>query len=179
MVRPGTHQRKPVVRPGNMPGPPSWICAPAPSTSAPVDILRGTPKRHFVDPSLAVAALGADPARLLADPETLGLLFESLVIRDLRIYAQTLGASVLHYRENTGLEADAVIQLREGRWAALEVKLGQHRVDQAAANLIRVAARVDSTRHGAPAFLAAITGWGDAHHRDDGVLLLPLGVLGA
>ena len=141
-------------------------------------ILRGTPKRHFVDPSLAVAALGADPARLLADPETLGLLFESLVIRDVRVYAQTLGGSVFHYRENTGLEADAIIQLRDGRWAAAEVKLGQHLIDEAANRLRRVADHVDVERHGGPAFLAVITGWGYAYRRADGVFVLPIGALG-
>jgi predicted AAA+ superfamily ATPase len=141
-------------------------------------ILRGTPKRHFVDPSLAVAALGADPTRLLGDPETLGLLFESLVTRDLRVYAQSLGGAVFHYRENTGLEADAIVQLRDGRWAAAEVKLGQHLIDQAANRLRRVADHVDAERHGAPAFLAVITGWGYAYRRPDGVFVLPIGTLG-
>ena len=142
-------------------------------------ILRGTPKRHFVDPSLAVAALSADPTRLLADPETLGLLFESLVIRDLRVYAQGRGGSIFHYRENTGLEADAIIQLRDGRWAAVEVKLGQHLVDRAAASLKLVEEHVDPVRHGAPAFLAVITGWGYAYRRTDGVFVLPIGALAA
>jgi len=141
-------------------------------------ILRGTPKRHFVDPSLAAAALAADPDRLPADPETLGLLFESMVTRDLRIYAQSLGGSVFHYRENTGLEADAIVQRRDGRWAAIEVKLGRHVIDDAARRLLRVSAHVDPEHHGAPAFLAVVTGWGYAYRRDDGVLVLPIGVLG-
>ena len=84
-------------------------------------VLRSSPTRHFVDPSLAAAALGAGPDRLLQDTETLGLLFESLVVRDLRIYGQAIGATVFHYRENTGAEADAILQMRDGRWAALEV----------------------------------------------------------
>jgi len=96
--------------------------------------------RHFVDPSLAAAALGAGPERLLADPETLGLVFESLVIRDVRIYAQAMGASVAHYREAKGVEADAIVETRDGRWAALEVKLGQRDIDRGADSLLRVAA---------------------------------------
>jgi predicted AAA+ superfamily ATPase len=142
-------------------------------------VLRSAPKHHFVDPSLAVAAMGASPSRLLKDPETLGLLFESLVVRDLRIYAQPIGGSVLHYRESNGLEADAIIQLRDGRWAALEVKLGPGAVDSAAASLRRVRDRIDPAVHGEPSFLAVITGWGISYRRDDGVLVVPVGVLGA
>jgi predicted AAA+ superfamily ATPase len=140
-------------------------------------ILRTAPTRHFVDPSLAVAALGASPERLLQDVETLGLLFESLVVRDLRIYAQAIDANVLHYRENTGLEADAIVQRRDGTWAAFEVKLGQAAVDDAAASLLRVAERIDTERHGAPAVLAVITGWGYAYRRPDGVAVIPAGAL--
>ncbi len=87
-------------------------------------VLREAPKRHFVDPPLAVAALQATPARLLEDLRFFGLLFESLVIRDLRIYAQANDAQVLHYREKGGLEVDAVVQAADSRWAAFEVKLG-------------------------------------------------------
>jgi sirohydrochlorin ferrochelatase len=135
--------------------------------------------RHFVDPSLAAAALGAGPARLLRDPETLGFLFESLVIRDLRIYGQAIGAAVFHYRENTGAEADAILQMRSGQWAALEVKLGQGDIDKGASSLLRVAANVDTNRHGKPAFLAVVTGWGYAYRRPDGVFVIPVGTLGS
>ena len=86
--------------------------------------LRLSPKRHFVDPSLAVAALRSNPARLLADLEMFGFLFESLAVRDLRKYAQANDAEVYHYRDNTGLEADAIIETGDGRWMAIEVKLG-------------------------------------------------------
>jgi len=140
-------------------------------------ILRSAVTRHFADPSLAVAALDATPQRLLRDVETLGLLFESLVVRDLRVYAQALDATVLHYRDNNGLEADAVVQRRDGRWAAFEVKLGQGAVDAAAANLLRLADRVDPARHGPPAALAVITGWGYAYRRADGVGVIPIGAL--
>jgi len=142
-------------------------------------VLRSSVTRHFVDPSLAAAALGADTDRLLADPETLGLLFESLVIRDLRVYGQAVGAAVSHYRENTGAEADAILQMRSGQWAAIEVKLGQGDVDKGAESLLRVVANVDTGRHGEPAFLAVITGWGYAYRRPDGVFVIPVGTLTA
>ena len=105
--------------------------------------LRRGPKRHFADPSLAVAALGATPDRLLEDLELFGFLFESLVVRDLRVYAQAADAEVLQYRDSTGLEVDAIVQARDGRWAAFEIKLGAGRVDDAARNLLKFAARVD------------------------------------
>ncbi len=140
-------------------------------------VLRSAATRHFVDPSLAAAALGAGPERLLNDTETLGFLFESLVIRDLRIYGQAIGATVSHYREAKGVEADAILETRDGRWAALDVKLGQGDVDKGAGSLIRVADHVDATRHGAPAFLAVVTGWGYAYRRPDGVFVVPIGVL--
>ena len=112
--------------------------------------LRGAPKRHYVDPSLAVAGLPADPDSLLRDLNLFGLLFESLVIRDLRIYAQHRDAEVLQYRDNTGLEVDAIVQRSEGQWAAFEVKLGTGMIDQAATNLLRFATRVDTSRAGPP-----------------------------
>lgn len=140
-------------------------------------ILRQAHTRHFTDPSLAVAALDADPTRLLRDIETLGLLFESLVVRDLRVYAQGLDANVYHYRDNTGLEVDAVVQRRAGDWAAFEVKLGPRAIDGAAAALLRLASRVDFERHGRPAALAVITGWGYAYRRADGVDVIPIGTL--
>src|SRR5690606_432864 len=98
--------------------------------------VRSSPKRHFIDPSLATAALRVTPERLLTDLQLFGLLFESLVIRDLRIYAQAADAMVLHYRDNTGLEIDSIVEGANGRWCAFEVKLGQGKVDEAAANLL-------------------------------------------
>lgn len=140
-------------------------------------LLRTKPVRHFVDPSLATAALNASPDRLIRDVEALGLLFESLVVRDLRIYSQVIDGSVYHYRDNTGLEADAIVELADGSWAAFEVKLGQAAIDAAAENLLRLAERVDILRHGKPAVLGVITGWGYAYRRPDGVAVIPIGTL--
>jgi predicted AAA+ superfamily ATPase len=140
-------------------------------------LLRGAPTRHFVDPSLAVAALGTDSDRLLRDVRTLGLLFESLVVRDLRVYAAALDATVSHYRDSTDLEADAIVERRDGTWAAFEIKLGPGAVYEAARTLLRVADRVDQERHGPPAALAVITGWGYGYRRPDGVSVVPIGAL--
>ncbi|MBW6455797.1 MAG: DUF4143 domain-containing protein [Trueperaceae bacterium] len=136
------------------------------------------PKRHFVDPSLAAAALGATPPRLLRDVGTLGLLFESLVVRDLRVYAQPFEATVLHYRDNTRLEVDAIVETSDGAWAAFEIKLGHARLDEAAANLLKFADRVDDRRTGQRARLVVITGTGYAYDRPDGVAVVPIGALG-
>ena len=140
--------------------------------------LRRAPKRHFVDPSLAVAALRASPTDLLADLELLGLLFESLVIRDLRIYAQSAEADVLQYRDSRGLEVDAIVRGQNGSWAAFEVKLGTGQIDEAAKTLQRFAAKIDTARTGTPAALAVIVGSGYGYTRDDGIAVVPIGALG-
>jgi predicted AAA+ superfamily ATPase len=140
--------------------------------------LRTAPKRHFVDPSLAVAALRATPDRLLGDLNLLGLLFESLVVRDLRIYAQASDAQVLHYRDSSGLEVDAIIEAGDGRWMAFEVKLGQGQIDDAAANLSRFVERIDTARCGRPALLGVIVASGYGFRREDGVAVIPIGALG-
>lgn len=140
--------------------------------------LRTTPTRHFVDPSLAVAALGASPQKLLKDLNLFGLLFESLVIRDLRIYGQANDAEVLHYRDNTGLEVDAIVEGRDGRWVGFEVKLGgENNIDEAAANLLTFAERIDTSKSGAPASLGVIVGTGYGYMRKDGVAVIPIGAL--
>ena len=140
-------------------------------------ILRTAPKRHFVDPALAVAALRATPERLLHEIEWFGFLFESLVVRDLRIYAQANDAMVRHYRDNTGLEVDAIVETAGGAWAAFEVKLGQKLVDEAAAHLLTFAERVDTTVCGRPATLAVIFATGYGYVRPDGVAVIPVGAL--
>lgn len=141
-------------------------------------ILRRTPKRHFVDPSLAVAALRATPERLLEDLNLFGFLFESLVVRDLRIYAQAADATVYHYRDNTGLEVDAIVQANDGRWAAFEIKLGVGNVDAAAESLLKFARRVDTEKSGEPGVLAVITSTGYGYVREDGIGVIPIGALG-
>jgi len=140
--------------------------------------LRTAPKRHFVDPSLAVAALRATPDRLLDDLNLLGFLFESLVVRDLRVYAQAADGRVLQYRDNGGLEVDAIVETGDGRWMAFEVKLGQGQIDDAAASLMRFAKRIDTARCGSPALLGVIVATGYGYRREDGVAVIPIGALG-
>ncbi|CAN5351078.1 DUF4143 domain-containing protein [soil metagenome] len=139
--------------------------------------LRSSPKRHFVDPSLAVAALGAGPERLLRDLNLLGLLFESLVIRDLRVLAQPLEGQVLHYRDSYGLEVDAVVQLLDGRWGAFEIKLGAGLVEEGAETLLRFRSAIDTRRSGEPEVLGVIAGTGFGYIRPDGVAVIPVGSL--
>ncbi len=138
-----------------------------------------TPTRHFICPSIAAAALGASPASLLRDTSTLGLLFESLCVRDMRVYAQVLKGEVFHYRDEAGQEADLVLQLRDGRYALLEVKLGASLVDEGAASLLKLAGKIDSSVMGSPTFCAVITPGGFAQRRQDGVFVLPITCLSA
>ncbi len=141
-------------------------------------ILRSSPKRHFVDPSLAVAGLGAGPELLMKDLRLMGFLFESLVVRDLRILSQPLGGVVSHYRDSSGLEVDAIVQLNDGRWAAFEVKLGSGRIEEAAGSLSRFASKVDFDRMGEPVALVVVTGTGYSYVRPDGIMVVAAGALG-
>lgn len=141
--------------------------------------LRKAPKRHFVDPSLAVAALRASPQALLKDLNTFGLFFESMVVRDLRIYTQALDATIEHYRDSNGLEVDAIVNCQDGRWGAFEVKLGgETATDEAAAALRKFARQIDTSRSGEPAFLAVVTAGGYGYQREDGIQVVPIGTLG-
>jgi hypothetical protein len=124
-----------------------------------------------------VAALRATPEDLLRDLELLGLLFESLVVRDLRVYAQAPDAQVLHYRDSSGLEVDAIVRCADGRWAAFEVKLGAGQVDDGAASLNRFARQIDTERCGSAGTLGVITGGGYGYVRGDGVAVIPIGAL--
>jgi len=150
---------------------PAW----SPQLRSPRALLQ-TPKRHLTDPSLAAALLGARSDRLLVEPVTLGHIFESQVVHDLRVYAQVLSwRGVFHFRDAKGRdEIDAVVEADDGRWIGVEAKLGASAVDAGAANLIRVAAKI--TRP--PSALMVIIPTGVAHRRSDGVLVVPLSLLG-
>ena len=136
-----------------------------------------SPTRHFVDPAIAAYFLDAKPLDLVNDLETMGLLFESLVIRDLRIYAESLGGKVYHYRDYNGQEADAILHFNNGKWAAIEVKLGNRAVEDGAENLKRFVDQVDQKSMNKPSFLAVITGTGYAYRREDGIYVIPIGCL--
>ena len=141
-------------------------------------ILRKSPKRHFVDPSLAAAALGASPRSLLRDLNLFGFLFESLVVRDLRIYSQPMRGEVRQLRDNKGLEIDAVVESAAG-WAAFEVKLGgPDAIDEAAAGLLKLTREIDARRSGEPAALGVIVAGGYGYTREDGVQVIPITALG-
>jgi hypothetical protein len=139
--------------------------------------LRSSPKRNFVDPSIAATMFHSSSKGLMKDLPTMGFLFESLCIRDLRVYAQAIGGEIYHYRDRTDLEADAVIHLRDGRWAAVETKLGLGEIDGAARNLLRLKEKVDTDKMQTPSFLMVITSFGNAYEREDGVLVVPIGCL--
>ncbi len=142
--------------------------------------IRTAPTRHFSDPSIAAAALALGPGDLIADLNTFGLLFESLCVRDLRIYADALGGDVYHYRDRSGLEADAVVHLRDGRYGLVEVKLGgDSLIEQGASNLVALRDKINSEKMGAPSFLMILTATGDySYYREDGVFVVPIRVLG-
>lgn len=136
-------------------------------------------KRHFIDPSLAVAALRAMPERLLNDLNTFGFIFESLCLRDLKIYAESFGASIFHYRDSAGREIDAVVERADGRWGAIEIKLGANQIDQAAKDLLTLKNKILTDPKGkAPDFLCVICGLSDfAYQREDGVYVVPITAL--
>ena len=139
--------------------------------------IRSSPKRHFVDPSIATAVLRVSAEGLKKDFITFGYLFESLCVRDLRIYAQRIDGEIFHYRDKTDLEIDAIISLRDGRWAAIEVKMGSKQIDEGAENLLKVKDRVDKEKMSSPSFLLVLTATQYAYQRKDGVWVVPLGCL--
>ncbi|MCL2460326.1 MAG: DUF4143 domain-containing protein [Euryarchaeota archaeon] len=139
--------------------------------------IRTSPKRHFVDPSIATAALRATPDSLLQDFNTFGLLFESLCVRDLRVYAQAIDGEVFHYRDRNGLEADAVVHLKDGRWGAVEVKMGAKEIETAAENLKTLRDKVNVEKMKEPSFLMVLTATELGYRREDGVYITPIGCL--
>lgn len=139
--------------------------------------IRTSPKRHFVDPSIAAAVLRTNPEGILTDFRYFGFLFEALCTRDIRVYAQSNDGDVFHFRDKNGLEADLIVRLRDGRWGAIEVKPGNKQIDLAAENLLTLKNRIDKDKMGEPSFLMVITGGQFAYRRNDGVLVVPVACL--
>lgn len=141
--------------------------------------IRTSDTRYFVDPSIAVAALGIGPEDLMSDLKTFGLLFETLAVRDLRVYADALKGNVYHFRAKNGLECDAVVHLRNGSYGLVEIKLGGDKlIAEGVATLQTLANKIDTSKMKAPSFLMVLTGTGDyAYRRADGVFVVPIGCL--
>ena len=142
-------------------------------------IIRSTPNRHFIDTSIACRALGVSPNDLMNDLESFGLFFEDFAVRDLSIYANAIGGTVTHYRDNTGLECDAVVHLEDGRWGAIEIKLGgDELIEHGAQSLKNLRDKITSiSEERAPSFLMVLTAVGGAYRREDGVYVAPINLL--
>lgn len=141
--------------------------------------IRTSATRYFVDPSIAAAAMGIGPNDLLNDLNSFGLLFETMAVRDLRIYADALDGQVFHYRDNNGLECDAVVHLRNGSYALIEIKLGGEKlIEDGAKTLKKLSSKIDITRMKEPSFLMVLTAVGSyAYQREDGVFVVPISCL--
>ena len=141
--------------------------------------IRTTDTRYFVDPSIATAALSIGPNDLMNDLNTLGLFFETLCVRDLRVFAQALDGNVFHYRDKTGLECDTVVHLRNGDYGLIEIKIGGEKlIEEGAANLKKLSQKIDTTKMKSPSFLMILTAVGSfAYRREDGVYVVPIGCL--
>ena len=141
--------------------------------------IRSTPTRHFVDTSIACRSLGVSPADLMKDLNSFGLFYEDFAVRDLRVYADTLGGVVKHYRDNAGLECDAVVKLEDGRWGGIEIKLGgDDLINDGASSLITLRNKiVEKSDEKAPSFLLVLTAVGGAYKREDGVFVAPINLL--
>lgn len=141
--------------------------------------IRTSHTRYFTDPSIAVAALAVGPDDLIDDLNTFGFLFETLCIRDLRVYSQTLNGKIYHYRDKNNLECDAVVHLRNGKYGLVEIKLGGDKlIDEGAKTLLKLAGKIDTKRMKEPSFMMVLTGIGsEAYQRKDGVLVVPIGSL--
>ena len=141
--------------------------------------IRSSATRYFTDPSIAAAALGLGPDDLLDDPNTFGLLFETMAVRDLRVYAEALDGQVCHYRDKNGLECDAIVHLRNGRYGLIEIKLGgDNLIEAGATTLKKLASKIDTDKMKSPSFMMVLTAIGEyAYRRLDGVLVVPIGCL--
>lgn len=141
--------------------------------------IRSTPTRHFVDTSIACRALGVSPKDLMGDLESFGLFFEDMAVRDLRIYTESLGGEVLHYRDNAGLECDAVLHLDDGRWGAVEIKLGgDDNIEAGASTLKQLKSKIEEkSDENAPSFLLVLTAVGGAYRREDDVFVAPINLI--
>lgn len=141
--------------------------------------IRTSDTRYYTDSSIAAAALGLGPDDLLADLNTFGLLYETLAVRDLRVYAESLGGQVYHYRDKDGLECDAVVHLRNGAYGLVEIKLGGDKlIEEGVRTLQALAGKIDTGKMKAPSFLMVLTGVGDyAYRRHDGVYIVPIATL--
>jgi len=141
--------------------------------------IRSTPTRHFVDTSIACRSLGVSPADLMKDLNSFGLFFEDFAVRDLRVYADMLGGTVKHYRDNAGLECDAVVHLEDGRWGGVEIKLGgDDLVNEGAESLKTLRNKImEKSDEKAPSFLMVLTAVGGAYKREDGVFVAPINLL--
>lgn len=141
--------------------------------------IRASDTRYFTDPSIATAALGIGPNDLISDLNTFGLIFETLCIRDLRTYAEALNGDIFHYRDKNGLECDAVLHLRDGRYGLIEIKLGGDKlIEEGAGTLSELSEKIDTTKMKKPSFLMVLTATGNySYRRDDGVLVVPIGSL--
>lgn len=141
--------------------------------------IRTSDNRYFIDPSIATAALGIGPNDLINDLETMGLMFETMAIRDLRVYADAMDGQVYHYRDKAGLECDAIVHLRDGSYGLIEIKLGGDKlIEDGAKNLKNLHDNIDTTHMKSPAFMMILTGVGDFPYlRDDGVFVVPIGCL--
>lgn len=141
--------------------------------------IRTSDTRYFIDPSIATASLGLGPDDLIKDLNTMGLFFETLCVRDLRVYAESLDGQVYHYRDKSGLECDTVIHLRNGSFGLVEIKLGGDTlIEEGAQNLKKFSAKIDTKKMKEPSFLMVLTGTGKfAYRREDGVYVVPVGCL--
>jgi predicted AAA+ superfamily ATPase len=141
--------------------------------------IRSTPTRHFVDTSIACRSLGVSPGDLMKDLNSFGLFYEDFAVRDLRVYANSLGGTVKHYRDNAGLECDAVVHLDDGRWGGIEIKLGgDDLIKEGAESLLTLRNKiVEKSDEKAPSFLLVLTAVGGAYQREDGVYVAPINLL--